>query len=246
MGQQDPDPYPCHFSGHPGGRARFPQGSTIRPAGGPMMAANCCGDAVNGHAVFTPASGDIAAKRGTGGLNSLKRTWGLSMDWTSYSNGMLVVLMLILLGFSSIPSCSALQVRTRSSSSHGIVIDAGSSGTRMRIYQWEESADCTKLPNFVEVVNEKKTPGISSFAGQVEGLGDYMEGLLTLAREAVPERDHSHTPLYVMATAGELLDPDGTDYPMFNRFRLFVLQVPTLVILIRHFFKFIPLHNNLP
>ncbi|CAG8441623.1 3120_t:CDS:2 [Ambispora leptoticha] len=100
----------------------------------------------------------------------------------------------------------------------GVVIDAGSSGSRVQIYSWKEHrwvrhnkpvSELSALPT-VELGDEKGErwqkkvePGISSFARKPTLVGpDHLKGLLDFALEVVPPDLVVSTPVYVLATAG--------------------------------------------
>ncbi|KAF9242098.1 nucleoside phosphatase family-domain-containing protein [Melanogaster broomeanus] len=105
----------------------------------------------------------------------------------------------------------------------GIVIDAGSSGSRLQIYSWkdpttvlEEQGDAVRntLPNVEKGVRygedwmTKVVPGLSSFADNPEDVAAYLEPLLQHARSQIPPSLESDTPLFLLATAGmRLLTP---------------------------------------
>ncbi|KAF9068290.1 nucleoside phosphatase family-domain-containing protein [Rhodocollybia butyracea] len=105
----------------------------------------------------------------------------------------------------------------------GIVVDAGSSGSRLQIYSWKDptiSNDWSKVSSHTLPKVEKGTsngedwsskvePGISTFAENPEEIGGYLAPLLTLARDKIPPSLHKDTPLFLLATAGmRLLPPD--------------------------------------
>ncbi|KAG2089219.1 nucleoside phosphatase family-domain-containing protein [Suillus cothurnatus] len=105
----------------------------------------------------------------------------------------------------------------------GIVIDAGSSGSRLQIYSWEdpnvvlsERGDYVrdKLPKVEKGVQEgddwimKAEPGLSTFADNPEGVSEYLAPLLKHARSQIPPSFESETPIFLLATAGmRLLTP---------------------------------------
>ncbi|KAJ2801112.1 Golgi apyrase, partial [Coemansia guatemalensis] len=108
--------------------------------------------------------------------------------------------------------------------SYSVVIDAGSSGSRVMIYSWDspelqqQSASSAnhssriRLP-LIERAGEKWTfktsPGISSFADSVESVGaQHIKPLLDFAQATVPQQQIGQTPVLLLATAGmRLLDP---------------------------------------
>ncbi|KAL0946458.1 hypothetical protein HGRIS_012680 [Hohenbuehelia grisea] len=106
----------------------------------------------------------------------------------------------------------------------GIVIDAGSSGSRLQIYSWKDPRLVNinlsdplahTLPkvdkgtrNGEEWVS-KVEPGISSFADKPETVSTHLAPLLNHARDTVPPSLHAETPLFLLATAGmRLLTPE--------------------------------------
>ena len=87
----------------------------------------------------------------------------------------------------------------------GIVIDAGSSGSRVRIYGWMYTRP-GDIPQFREAFNHKVRPGISAFntpEKDLSELDDYMDNLLQEAKDYIPYSQRERTPIFVMATAGK-------------------------------------------
>ncbi|KAG6335165.1 hypothetical protein ID866_3927 [Astraeus odoratus] len=105
----------------------------------------------------------------------------------------------------------------------GIVIDAGSSGSRLQIYSWKDPGvvlaqygdavrnTLPKVEKGVKVGEDwitKVEPGISSFADNPEGVAGYLEPLIEHARSRIPPSLQAETPLFLLATAGmRLLTP---------------------------------------
>ncbi|KAI0053935.1 hypothetical protein FA95DRAFT_1529729 [Auriscalpium vulgare] len=106
----------------------------------------------------------------------------------------------------------------------GIVIDAGSSGSRLQIYSWRDarvvrqeqgSKVAYSLPQVQKGTEKdedwvtKVEPGISTFAENPDGLATYLAPLLEHARSQIPPSRHAETPLFLLATAGmRLLTPE--------------------------------------
>ncbi|EGG06438.1 uncharacterized protein MELLADRAFT_48465, partial [Melampsora larici-populina 98AG31] len=108
---------------------------------------------------------------------------------------------------------------------YGIVIDAGSSGSRVQIYSWRShelevqlrksaSQPLNVLPR-VETGRgdgplwyHKVEPGISSFGSHPHDVGDYLKPLLDHALTVIPASSVSTTPFYLLATAGMRLVPE--------------------------------------
>ncbi|OWB72375.1 hypothetical protein B5S31_g2083 [[Candida] boidinii] len=98
---------------------------------------------------------------------------------------------------------------------YGIVIDSGSSGSRLQVYRWENPESLQKsvkdkkvARSIIKVVQEsdwtyKTTPGLSSFANNPDDVwDDHFEPLIEYAEKIIPKTHHSTTPIFVQATAG--------------------------------------------
>ncbi|RPD66533.1 hypothetical protein L226DRAFT_500997 [Lentinus tigrinus ALCF2SS1-7] len=106
----------------------------------------------------------------------------------------------------------------------GIVIDAGSSGSRLQIYSWkdartvrqEQGPDALRsLPHVGKGTENgeewsiKVEPGLSTFGDDPDGIGPYLVPLLEHARTHIPPSLQPETPLFLLATAGmRLLTPE--------------------------------------
>ena len=110
---------------------------------------------------------------------------------------------------------------------YAVLIDAGSSGSRMQVYSWKDpkleralraskGLDATVLPKVEKGTWEnsgidwslKVEPGLSSYGDHPGDVGDHLKGLLDHAEKIVPQSAWAETPIYVMATAGMRLLPD--------------------------------------
>ncbi|GLB34594.1 putative GDA1 CD39 NTPase family protein [Lyophyllum shimeji] len=105
----------------------------------------------------------------------------------------------------------------------GVVIDAGSSGSRLQIYSWKDPrsiklVEGSELAHSLPKVEKgtekgedwvtKVVPGISSFAKNPEGVAEYLRPLLSHSRKHIPPSLEKETPLFLLATAGmRLLTP---------------------------------------
>ncbi|KAH7343306.1 nucleoside phosphatase family-domain-containing protein [Rhizoctonia solani] len=105
----------------------------------------------------------------------------------------------------------------------GIVIDAGSSGSRLQIYSWKDprtvraqpgSPNHGKLPKIEKGTIDgedwvmKVEPGLSTFGDRPSGVAAYLRPLLAHALVTIPPSLHSQTPIFLLATAGmRLLHP---------------------------------------
>ncbi|KAI9510277.1 nucleoside phosphatase family-domain-containing protein [Russula earlei] len=99
----------------------------------------------------------------------------------------------------------------------GIVVDAGSSGSRLQIYSWKDARAVRSalgpeashtLPRVDKGTRKdqdwviKVEPGLSSFAENPDDIPPYLAPLLKHAQAHIPPSLHSETPLFLLATAG--------------------------------------------
>lgn len=106
---------------------------------------------------------------------------------------------------------------------YGIVVDSGSSGSRIQIYRWDDQAYTEQSIKDEEVLTSppkitqepdwtfKKSPGISSYNGVDNAVKDiwpnHFAELMKYAQDIIPSDKHSETPVFVLATAGMRLLP---------------------------------------
>ncbi|KAM7103046.1 ectonucleoside triphosphate diphosphohydrolase 7 isoform 1-T1 [Ciconia maguari] len=99
---------------------------------------------------------------------------------------------------------------------YGVVVDCGSSGSRVFVYFWpphngnphdlldiKQMRDRSSRP-----VVKKIKPGISVAAAAPEQATPYLRPLLRFAAAHVPAQKHKETPLYILCTAGMRLLPE--------------------------------------
>ncbi|KAH7355293.1 nucleoside phosphatase family-domain-containing protein [Rhexocercosporidium sp. MPI-PUGE-AT-0058] len=100
----------------------------------------------------------------------------------------------------------------------GVILDAGSSGTRVYIYRWLNAAkaihkadpeDLQSLPKIKTKSTKKIKPGVSTFGDRPSDVGpEHLKELLDHALNIIPEDQVKDTPIFLMATAGvRLLEP---------------------------------------
>ncbi|KAL2140082.1 hypothetical protein VTI28DRAFT_4261 [Corynascus sepedonium] len=101
----------------------------------------------------------------------------------------------------------------------GVILDAGSSGTRLHIYRWKDpekalkSASEEELRNLPKLITHKEwtkkiRPGVSTFADSVEEVGPkHLKSLIDHALDVIPKDKIEDTPIFLMATAGMRLLP---------------------------------------
>ncbi|KAK6166986.1 hypothetical protein SNE40_022172 [Patella caerulea] len=107
---------------------------------------------------------------------------------------------------------------------YGIVIDCGSSGSRVYLYSWPtHSGNPGDLLNmqqvtdeFGEIIHKKAKPGLSSFEDKPDKASDYISPLLDYVSKYIPRDLHKETPLYILATAGMRLIPEKAQKAILN------------------------------
>ncbi|KHJ42607.1 Vps53-like protein [Trichuris suis] len=98
---------------------------------------------------------------------------------------------------------------------YAIVVDAGSSGSRLYIYRCDYDRHTVKsilrvsplLGRDGEPIVKKKNPGLSSFGNDPKRAVVYMKGLIDGALDYIPKENVKQTSLFVLATAGMRLLP---------------------------------------
>ena len=104
---------------------------------------------------------------------------------------------------------------------YGVILDAGSSGTRVHVYRWLDAARAKEgatiatlrsLPilDTKDKWTKKTHPGVSTFGTTPSLVGpDHLEPLLQHALDHIPKDDVPKTPLFLLGTAGMRLLPDA-------------------------------------
>ncbi|EDO43911.1 predicted protein [Nematostella vectensis] len=129
-------------------------------------------------------------------------------------------LLLVFLG-----TCLALvSARTIPKAKYAVLFDAGSSGTRCKVYkliqrQTLHVRDVTQLN--VPKPNKAK-PGLSSFGESPAGVGPYLQTLIEGAKKVVPVQYQAQTPVYLFATAGMRLLPVDQKIAVINEVNNFL------------------------
>uniref|UniRef100_A0AAY4BWW9 nucleoside diphosphate phosphatase n=1 Tax=Denticeps clupeoides TaxID=299321 RepID=A0AAY4BWW9_9TELE len=88
---------------------------------------------------------------------------------------------------------------------HGIVFDAGSTGTRIHVYTFIQKDP--ELPLLEKETFQSVKPGLSAYADTPETAGETVRQLLRVAKKAVPHVEWERTPVVLRATAGLRLLP---------------------------------------
>ncbi|KAL3103293.1 hypothetical protein niasHS_002479 [Heterodera schachtii] len=124
--------------------------------------------------------------------------------------------------------------------SYGIVIDAGSTGSRLFLYSWTSPSTDELIS--VSAVNDhngspvvkKVTPGLSTFGEKPEAASAYIKPLLDFAAQFIPEPKLGATPVFIFATAGMRLLPFEKQQILMEHLRNELPQMTKLQILDQH------------
>ena len=109
------------------------------------------------------------------------------------------------LDFSSVQACRCCQ--SSSKYEYSVVIDAGSSGSRVHVYRWPQSTAgrLESTPGAVKSLRPtlKIRVGLATVARDLTVVRHHIERLLINASRIVPPELQQYTPVYFMATAGK-------------------------------------------
>lgn len=121
-------------------------------------------------------------------------------------------------------------------SRYGVILDAGSSGTRLHIYEWKDPKKAAKgaseeeLRSLPKLVTKKKwtkkiRPGVSTFGDKVKDVGpDHLQSLVDHALDVIPSDKVQDTPIFLMATAGMRLLPQVQQTALTNEICSYLRQ----------------------
>ncbi|KAK6781891.1 hypothetical protein RDI58_019687 [Solanum bulbocastanum] len=87
------------------------------------------------------------------------------------------------------------------SRNYAVIFDAGSSGSRVHVFCFDQHLDLVPIGDDLELFLQKK-PGLSAFASDPAAAAKSLQSLLEKAEDVVPMDLRSNTPVRVGATAG--------------------------------------------
>ncbi|XP_065175882.1 ectonucleoside triphosphate diphosphohydrolase 7-like isoform X1 [Sycon ciliatum] len=125
---------------------------------------------------------------------------------------------IVVLFIVNLPVANVSRIATTSNTAdakrYAIVIDAGSSGSRVYVYEWPSTSNGRSLLSLKQKTDEngklvtmKTEPGLSSFRSTPQRAYSSLVPLLKLAASHIPSELHPTTNIYVLGTAGLRLVP---------------------------------------
>ncbi|KUJ22071.1 guanosine-diphosphatase-like protein [Mollisia scopiformis] len=100
--------------------------------------------------------------------------------------------------------CSRSSDKSKPIVQYALMIDAGSTGSRIHVYKFNNCGATPELENEVFEMTAKKEggSGLSSYKADAEGAAKSLDVLMDVAMKSVPDKLKSCTPIAVKATAG--------------------------------------------
>ncbi|KAF4627407.1 hypothetical protein G7Y89_g10756 [Cudoniella acicularis] len=116
--------------------------------------------------------------------------------------------------------CSKSSDKSKPIVQYALMIDAGSTGSRIHVYKFNNCGPTPELESEEFKMTEKKKggSGLSSYKEDAEGAAKSLDVLMDVAMKHVPDELKGCTPVAVKATAGlRLLDPPGSEPVLANK-----------------------------
>lgn len=85
---------------------------------------------------------------------------------------------------------------------YSVMLDAGSSSTKLRVYSWPERKSTSSTLQITETFSQRIKPSLSSFQDSLDLLPKYLLNITSIAESQVPSSSHNKTHIYLLATAG--------------------------------------------
>eukprot|EP00038_Savillea_parva_P030131 m.75733 g.75733 ORF g.75733 m.75733 type:complete len:339 (-) comp9014_c1_seq2:151-1167(-) len=162
----------------------------------------------------------------------------LRIRWSGV--GLAALALVVIVGTAHLAGLGADVGGTQTGWRYAVMIDAGSSGTRVYVYRWN-LGQClaSGIPNVTAAHKAdgsnavlKVEPGLSFYVEAPHKVTDSIGQLLRFAEAHVPVAQHASTPLRLMATAGMRMLPQKSQAAILGQVRQFldehsVFEVPS-------------------
>ncbi|KAH0622838.1 hypothetical protein JD844_025558 [Phrynosoma platyrhinos] len=117
--------------------------------------------------------------------------------------------------------------RTDQTIFYGIMFDAGSTGTRVHVFQFSKKPK--EIPRLIHATFKAIKPGLSAYADDVDKCAEGINELLTVAKDDVPMELWKSTALVLKATAGLRLLPGEKAQKLLDKVKDVFQESPFLV-----------------
>ncbi|MED6174352.1 putative apyrase 6 [Stylosanthes scabra] len=114
----------------------------------------------------------------------------------------LLLTLLFLVTYKIISSKSSSHLSSQKAVRYGVIIDGGSTGTRIHVLRSSGGGGDGKKREVLDLGSMRVNPGLSSFAKDPEGAGRSIRELVEFGKGKVPREKWAHTEIRLMATAG--------------------------------------------
>lgn len=111
-------------------------------------------------------------------------------------------------------------------SAYSIILDAGSTGSRIHIYRFN---NCKQTPILEDEIFHAIKPGLSSYENSPQDSAKSLAQLMKLAMENVPSQLHSKTKIVLKATAGLRLLKEGSGNVILEHVRQYLMTFPFIL-----------------
>lgn len=118
-------------------------------------------------------------------------------------------------------SALSLFVPAYAKSKYEIIIDAGSSGSRLQLFEYDSEK---KIPDVQRILSKKKTPGLSSFVNEPKAVTSTLKPLLDEAVHVLNTKsiDPKTVNIQILATAGMRLLTENQQQEIYTQVRDFL------------------------
>ena len=121
-------------------------------------------------------------------------------------------------------AAALLLLTTASASRFSVLLEAGSTGTRVYVYERVKAKEIAGSRSPI-----KQPPGLHAFVGNDSALKNYLLPLVDWAKDRVPEEEWGATPLRLYATAGMRLVGDENAAKLYDACHTILSETPFLI-----------------
>merc|ERR1712137_412 len=122
--------------------------------------------------------------------------------------------------------CEGSYAQGQADWNYGVMVDLGSSGSRLSIYQWKSDEPVQPAPTGGPYFYAELRPGVSYYAGDPDGAADSLVDLLNYAEDSLDcvGAIVEDTPIFLFATAGLRLLPEEESDAILDSIRSLIFD----------------------